>query len=719
MRKKLLTLLTLALLGIGSAWAETAVLSWYMGENGADASANNSITGASGCAAEGFTIAISGNSGKNWSNGNGDITYNGVKYKTLKNSNGAQNTITCPEGCVATNVVFYVVSNADSSGKLSEIDGETCNDEVISHKDYSNPTVITKTIDRKKSFTFTFSTKQVCFIAVVTYISKPDITTQPLSATYQINDTPTALTVAAIASAGELSYQWFSCDDTNKTNEAAISGETNTSYTPSTASAGKYYYFCRVTDAKGSTDSEVATVTVSEANAPTISLDSYSYSTMKGSSVTFTATTTGVPTPTVTWYQNETATTTGGVEKGTGNTFSPDVTAGGTFYFYAVASNGVGSDATSEVITLTVTDIDVIVSGNSYYIGKDETPLPDEKIICDDITMTFVNGKAGESFTESVFDEHIKSINSNYLYSISGSSSNNGWKAQFAPTVAGKLKVGVVINNKKTFSITNVTSFSYNGFNNKGDAVSETINGNSFTTGSSSDDKLYVEVTIYVEGGKEYALSVAGSKMGFFGFNFEPVPQVSGTITASGYNTYSSNYPLDLSTINGGTAYVATSVIEGKVVLTKCTDKVPAATGLFIAGTADETFTINTTSEKTTAPAANLLVGMPNGGTVNKAAVGEFNYVFGWTDKANPGFYLINATAAELGNSKAYLNTTSALTAPTSARLSLSFGGETTGIDEAVSEATAGSRFFDLQGRRVAQPTKGLYIVNGKKVIIK
>jgi hypothetical protein len=27
--------------------------------------------------------------------------------------------------------------------------------------------------------------------------------------------------------------------------------------------------------------------------------------------------------------------------------------------------------------------------------------------------------------------------------------------------------------------------------------------------------------------------------------------------------------------------------------------------------------------------------------------------------------------------------------------------------------------YYDLQGRRVAQPTKGLYIVNGKKVFIK
>jgi hypothetical protein len=31
----------------------------------------------------------------------------------------------------------------------------------------------------------------------------------------------------------------------------------------------------------------------------------------------------------------------------------------------------------------------------------------------------------------------------------------------------------------------------------------------------------------------------------------------------------------------------------------------------------------------------------------------------------------------------------------------------------------ANGQFFDLQGRKVAQPTKGLYIVNGKKVVIK
>ncbi len=176
--KKLLTYLRLCMavmLCVGatqSAFADEAILSWHLGTNGADASSANSITGAKGSAAEGWTIAITGNTSKNWSNGNGSISYGGKSYKTLKNSNGAQNTVTLPEGCTASSVTFYVVSNADAAGKLSEINGTSCSDEVTSLKDYNNPTVITKALDNVSSFTFTFNTKQVCFLAVVTY-SKP------------------------------------------------------------------------------------------------------------------------------------------------------------------------------------------------------------------------------------------------------------------------------------------------------------------------------------------------------------------------------------------------------------------------------------------------------------------------------------------------------------------------------------------------------------------
>ena len=45
--------------------------------------------------------------------------------------------------------------------------------------------------------------------------------------------------------------------------------------------------------------------------------------------------------------------------------------------------------------------------------------------------------------------------------------------------------------------------------------------------------------------------------------------------------------------------------------------------------------------------------------------------------------------------------------------------GETTEIMKVASQEKAPQGYYDLQGRRVANPTSGLYIVNGKKVIIK
>ena len=43
----------------------------------------------------------------------------------------------------------------------------------------------------------------------------------------------------------------------------------------------------------------------------------------------------------------------------------------------------------------------------------------------------------------------------------------------------------------------------------------------------------------------------------------------------------------------------------------------------------------------------------------------------------------------------------------------MNFGDETTNIEH------SDNSVYDLQGRKVARPTKGLYIVNGKKVVVK
>jgi hypothetical protein len=80
------------------------------------------------------------------------------------------------------------------------------------------------------------------------------------------------------------------------------------------------------------------------------------------------------------------------------------------------------------------------------------------------------------------------------------------------------------------------------------------------------------------------------------------------------------------------------------------------------------------------------------------------------------GFYKLKSTGT-IGANKAYLTYSSG---GSSAPSFFGFDSNTTGIDATlVNSEKVNSVVYDLQGRKVAQPTKGLYIVNGKKVVIK
>jgi len=79
------------------------------------------------------------------------------------------------------------------------------------------------------------------------------------------------------------------------------------------------------------------------------------------------------------------------------------------------------------------------------------------------------------------------------------------------------------------------------------------------------------------------------------------------------------------------------------------------------------------------------------------------------------------ASGKKVGAYKAYKAYLTATNVPAGARLSITFDdSETTALKLVNSEKrVVNNEYYDLQGRRVAQPTKGLYIVNGKKVVIK
>ena len=84
------------------------------------------------------------------------------------------------------------------------------------------------------------------------------------------------------------------------------------------------------------------------------------------------------------------------------------------------------------------------------------------------------------------------------------------------------------------------------------------------------------------------------------------------------------------------------------------------------------------------------------------------------TDKndENVGFYY--AGGAIVPTNRAYLKSTAA----TESRLVMVFEGETTGI-KTINKVSESGALYNLNGARVAKPTKGLYIQDGKKVVIK
>jgi hypothetical protein len=180
------------------------------------------------------------------------------------------------------------------------------------------------------------------------------------------------------------------------------------------------------------------------------------------------------------------------------------------------------------------------------------------------------------------------------------------------------------------------------------------------------------------------------------------------TANMAGWRTFAPIKDDQNYTVDGTTkVYYASATADSKVTLTEITGGVPANTPVILHQTSGTTITLTETATSITAPGSNLLqvsTAGQNLGTV---------YRLGFKSTHGIGFYTYTTNSAPAGI--IYLSSINA------AREFLGFDfddNETTGVNEVKSPNVAGE-FFDLSGRKVAQPTKGLYIVNGKKVVIK
>ena len=179
-------------------------------------------------------------------------------------------------------------------------------------------------------------------------------------------------------------------------------------------------------------------------------------------------------------------------------------------------------------------------------------------------------------------------------------------------------------------------------------------------------------------------------------------------ISAAGYATFCCNRAVDFSS-TGLTAYIAKKDASNNVTFTAVT-KVPANTGVLLKG--DEgSYTINSTySTELDDVTDNVLVGVT---ADTKVDAGSFVLMSG---AEGVGFYKTTKEFT-VGANTAYIEAL-----PTAVRfISLDTEGEiSTGIETLKKENNVlNNEYYNLSGQRVVKPTKGLYIVNGKKMVIK
>lgn len=272
-----------------------------------------------------------------------------------------------------------------------------------------------------------------------------------------------------------------------------------------------------------------------------------------------------------------------------------------------------------------------------------------------------------------------------------------------------------------TFSVTNTSASSKGDATNKtsGTLIFRTATGgtNIVSGGGSSTNEIVLDFSSLAQNYSTgyIVLTGGGTRIWDITVAYIPAEDFNVSITDAKYATFSDYVARNFST-SGIEVYKAAS--DGtKVNLTKINDGiVPAYTGVVLFSETvktDEPIPVVTTAG-TGDFSGNELVGINVRTVVNATESTKTNYILS-NEAAGVGFYKA-VDGKYLGAHKAYLSTATAASAPSF----LGFDGETTGINAVNgSEFKVNGEYFNLNGQRVAEPTKGLYIVNGKKVVIK
>ena len=198
-------------------------------------------------------------------------------------------------------------------------------------------------------------------------------------------------------------------------------------------------------------------------------------------------------------------------------------------------------------------------------------------------------------------------------------------------------------------------------------------------------------------------------------WQFIKVTEVPLTIAANDYTTLCLPFNVELPENSAVKAYYASQAAGNVLNLTEITGIIPANQGVILQNTNEsEVANINLTiTPEEGTSFDNRLVGV----TAKRAGyTAGTNYVLA-EKNGKVGFYVAKFTT--IVANKAYLPQSNVQNAQ-GVMMAFSFGDEVTGIDNVNAATAAAKKYYDLQGRRVLYPAKGIFVTeDGQKVLFK
>ena len=167
-------------------------------------------------------------------------------------------------------------------------------------------------------------------------------------------------------------------------------------------------------------------------------------------------------------------------------------------------------------------------------------------------------------------------------------------------------------------------------------------------------------------------------------------------------------------------AYIAAGYNKGEnqVLLVRVYD-VPAGTGIFLRGEAGETYNIPKGTSQSYY--VNMLKAKLEAGPIAQTEGSMSNFLLAKVDGVFK--FCTPSAIATLGANRAYLQVPTSFITASAREVDIVFDEDATGITTNFTNITNSDEWYDLQGRPIAngqKPTaKGLYIVNGRKTVIK